>query len=98
MPNSCHPDCGPITFREDGQHRHSNDDGDCWHGDDEGFDTDSAKQFETLINYVRDGLDKLDDSETSEREYAMVRDELLDLADFHGGQVAREIREAGLPA
>lgn len=58
----------------------------------------SEKQFETLINYVRAGLNKLDDPELPDRERYVVRDEMLELADFHGGQVAQEVREAGLPA
>ena len=32
----CHPDCGPIVVRNtDGQHCHENDDGRCWHEDED---------------------------------------------------------------
>jgi hypothetical protein len=57
----------------------------------------AARQFETLINYVRDALDRLD-HETDDMQRAIIRDELLELAEFHGGQVADEIRAAGIPA
>jgi hypothetical protein len=28
----CHPDCGPMAERLESLHSHNNDDGICWHG------------------------------------------------------------------
>lgn len=55
----------------------------------------AARQFEILINYVRAALYNFA-HETDDMQRSVIRDELLELADFHGGQVAAEIHAAGI--
>lgn len=50
-----------------------------------------------VVAYVCGLLDRLD-VEDDDRRRAALRDEILELSDLYGGEVARAAREAGLPA
>jgi hypothetical protein len=57
----------------------------------------AERQAEILISYVRGALYNFA-HETDDVQRAVIRDELLDLAEYHGGQVAAEIHAAGIPS
>jgi hypothetical protein len=50
---ACHVDCGPITLVTEIEHRHENEDGSCWHDNDD-LSTDQLAKMDRIDCYILD--------------------------------------------